>query len=85
MSKEWRKTGIGFNIKDIKESRPEVWNKYKNDLIKGYPQIDEMDVVFMNELVPHIDGRLLRQFLKDCLPEKSREEVESWEKLGTSK
>ena len=76
MFEDINKTGIGFNLKHIRENHQELWNKYKDELITGFPQMQEMDHVFMNELIGHVDSKVLLSFLRDCMPKELRDEID---------
>jgi hypothetical protein len=80
MGEDFDKTGIGFNLKHIRENNKELWNKYKNELIAGFPAVQEMDVVYMNELIPHVDGKVLLAFLRECMPKSLRDEIDESKK-----
>ncbi len=81
MEEDFNKTGIGFNLKYIREKNEELWNRYKDRLIEGYPAIQELDHIYMNELIGHIDGRVLLEFLRECMPKELREEIDSFKNL----
>lgn len=65
---ELLKTGISFNFKYMRENKKEIWDKYKDDLIEGFPAVKTMEIVYMNELVEYIDGKVLLTLLDDLLP-----------------
>lgn len=64
------KNGVIFNIKSIKENNPEIWDKYKVHF-KNIPLEDEEEV-YLNYLADKIDGKVLFNFLTECLPEELR-------------
>lgn len=72
---DWNKNGIAFNLKHIRENNKELWNKYQDELIAGFPQIQELDQVYMNELVNHVDGKVLLAFLRDCMSKELRDRL----------
>lgn len=77
MAGDFNKIGIRFNLKHIREKNEELWNRYKDRLIEGYPAIQELDHVYMNELIEHIDGRILLEFLRECMLKELREGIDS--------
>ncbi|MEQ2464172.1 hypothetical protein WMO63_00645 [Niallia sp. CLA-SR-H024] len=61
---------IGFDIKHIREEYEELWNK--DDLVACFPLIQEMNHINPKELIPHLDGKVLLAFLRDCKPKELR-------------
>lgn len=69
------KNGVIFNLKYIRENNEEIWNKYKDELIKGLPSIEDMEEVYMNELIQHIHGKVVFDFFNEMLPNQFLEEM----------
>lgn len=67
---DFLKTGVSFNFKAIRKEEPEVWEKYK-DYFKDIP-IEDEEKVYMTFLSDKVDGKILFNFLTECLPEDIR-------------
>ncbi|MFD2214995.1 hypothetical protein [Metabacillus endolithicus] len=67
---DFLRNGVIFNIKAIKEQSPTVWNKYKdyfNDI-----ELENEEEVYLNYLSDKMDGKVLFNFLTECLPSEMR-------------
>ncbi|WP_071395111.1 hypothetical protein [Bacillus tuaregi] len=67
---DYLKSGVIFNLKSIKEQEPDLWNKYK-DYFEDV-EIENEEEVYLNYLADKIQGRVLFNFLTECLPEEMR-------------
>ncbi|MFB5281815.1 hypothetical protein [Peribacillus sp. Hz7] len=74
------KNGVSFNLKHIRENNEDIWNKYKDVFIEGFPAVEKMDEVYMNELSEYIDGKIVFAFLNDLLPKEFLEEMARYKK-----
>ncbi|MED3644319.1 hypothetical protein P5F75_13070 [Caldifermentibacillus hisashii] len=77
MRESYKQNGVLFNLKEIRKNNPDIWERYKNELIKC-PNIEDMDQVYFNELTDYIDGRVVFNFLQELLPSELREELEKY-------
>ena len=68
------KTGVSFNFKYIKEQHPYLWDLYKEHF-EGI-DIENEEKVYFNYLADKVEGRVLFNFLNDCLPEELRKNLE---------
>jgi hypothetical protein len=70
--KDFLKTGVIFNIKSLKENRPELWEKYK----VHFENITfENEEVYLNYLTDKMDGQVLFNLLTNCLPVEMRKRL----------
>lgn len=77
MRESYKQNGVEFNLKEIREKHPDIWERYNDELSK-YPDIDNRERVFFNELTDYIDGRVVFKFLRELLPPELRKELEMY-------
>lgn len=65
---DYLKNGVIFNFKSIKAQHPALWDKYK-EYFKDI-DIENEEEVYLNYLSDKIDGKVLFNFLTECLPEE---------------
>jgi len=62
--------GLSFNLRALKENKPEVSERFKD--IK----IEDEEKVYFNDLTKHMQGRTAFHFLQELIPKELRKELE---------
>lgn len=66
--------GLSFNLRAFRESKPEVWERFKDDFIDI--EIEDEEEVHFNNLIKQVQGRTAFQFLQELLPPELKKELE---------
>ncbi|KQL19087.1 hypothetical protein [Cytobacillus solani] len=68
------KYGLSFSLRALKESKPEVWERIKDDF--NDIKIEDEEKVYFNDFTKHMQGRTVFHFLQELIPDELKKELE---------